>query len=209
MAPMGANFGDLDNDGWLDMYFATGAPRYDYIVPNVMLRNAGGRHFVDVTVAGGFGDLQKGHGVAFGDLDHDGDQDVFNQVGGFLQGDAFYNSLYENPGFQNRFIVLDLVGRRSNRMGWGARIQVNVATPQGPRAIHRAAGSVGSFGCSPKRQEIGLGDATAITSVEIWWPASGTRQTLTGLGLDAFYRVTEGSDAAETLAPRRLRLGKR
>ncbi|HEY7574767.1 MAG TPA: VCBS repeat-containing protein, partial [Thermoanaerobaculia bacterium] len=47
--PMGANFGDLDNDGWLDLYLGTGDPGYATLMPNVMLRNDGGRRFQDVT----------------------------------------------------------------------------------------------------------------------------------------------------------------
>jgi FG-GAP-like repeat/ASPIC and UnbV len=207
LEPMGASFGDLDNDGWLDVYLATGSPTYDALMPNVMLRNVGGGHFSDVTEAGGFGNLQKGHGVAFADLDSDGDQDVFNEVGGFFQGDDFYNSLYENPGNENRFVTLKLEGRRSNRLAYGARIKVVVKTPSGERAIHRAVGSVSSFGGNPSRQEIGLGDATAIESVEIWWPASGTRQAVKGVELDSFYRVVEGEASAEKLAPKRFKLG--
>jgi hypothetical protein len=207
LAPMGANFGDLDNDGWLDIYLATGSPGYDALMPNVMLRSVGGQRFEDVTIAGGFGNLQKGHGVAFADLDNDGDQDVFNDIGGFFQGDVFYDSLYENPGNGNHFLTLKLVGRRSNRLAYGARIRVVVRTPSGERSIHRAVGSVSSFGGSPSRQEIGLGDAIGIRSVEIWWPASGIRQSLSNLDLDAFYEVTEGTDSPKKLDPKRIRLG--
>jgi hypothetical protein len=206
MEPMGANFGDLDNDGWLDIYLATGAPEYEALMPNVMLRNVDGRRFEDVTVAGGFGNLQKGHGVAFADLDNDGDQDVFNDVGGFWQGDVFYDSLYENPGNANHFLTLKLVGTKSNRLGYGARIKVVVQTPKGERSIHRAVGCVSSFGGSPSRQEIGLGDAVAIRAVEIWWPASGIRQTLANLDPDSFYEVTEGAEAPKKLTPPRIHL---
>ncbi len=84
---MGANFGDLDNDGWLDMYLGTGYPDYEALTPNVMYRNRWGRSFVDVSFAGGFGHLQKGHSVVFADLDNDGDQDIFEQMGGIFPGD--------------------------------------------------------------------------------------------------------------------------
>ncbi len=84
--PMGANFGDIDNDGWLDVYLATGDPDFETLMPNVMLRNDGGRRFRDVTTSAGVGHLQKGHGVAFADLDHDGDQDLYHQLGGFFPG---------------------------------------------------------------------------------------------------------------------------
>ena len=54
---MGANFGDLDNDGFLDCYFGTGEPDLRTLVPNRMFRNAGGQFFQDVTTSGGFGHL--------------------------------------------------------------------------------------------------------------------------------------------------------
>ena len=50
---MGANFGDLDNDGFLDFYLGTGAPSYAALMPNVMFRSREGRAFVDVTTATG------------------------------------------------------------------------------------------------------------------------------------------------------------
>ncbi len=202
--PMGANFGDLDADGWLDIYLTTGDPSLESIFPNVMFRNVGGARFADVTTSGGFGHLQKGHGVAFADLDNDGDQDVFHQLGGFYPVDAFHNALFLNPGHGHRFVSLELSGTDSNAGAVGARIAVFVATPTGPRAIHRAVGSVSSFGGSPRRQEIGLGDATAIERVEIVWPRSGARQVLRDVPLDAFLSVTEGAESFERVELPRL-----
>ena len=46
-----------------------------------------------MSFAGGFAHLQKGHGVAFGDLDGDGDQDLFHQLGGFYPADDYANIL--------------------------------------------------------------------------------------------------------------------
>lgn len=194
--PMGANFGDLDNDGWLDIYLTTGDPDYKSLMPNVMLRNDAGRRFQNVTTSGGFGHLQKGHGIAFADLDHDGDQDIYHQLGGFFPGDKYHNALFVNPGHGNHFLTIDLVGVRSNRWGYGARIKLVIDTPAGQREIHRAVGSVSSFGGSPHRQEIGLGDATGINAVEIYWPASDTRQVFKDVAMDRMMRITEGGDAA-------------
>jgi hypothetical protein len=61
---MGAGFGDLDNDGWLDIYLGTGDPAYEALLPNRMFRNNEAKNFQDVTTSGGFGHLQKGHGIA-------------------------------------------------------------------------------------------------------------------------------------------------
>lgn len=62
-APMGSNFGDLDNDGFLDFYLGTGRTPYHSLMPSVMYLSQRGTGFTDVTYDGGFGHLQKGHGV--------------------------------------------------------------------------------------------------------------------------------------------------
>jgi hypothetical protein len=193
---MGCNFGDLDNDGWLDFYLGTGDPDFTTLVPNRMYRNAEGKFFQDVTTAGGFGHLQKGHGVGFADLDNDGDQDVFIVLGGAFPGDNGRCALFLNPGNTNHWVKLKLEGTKSNRAAIGSRIKVTVATPNGPRSIYKTVNSGGSFGSSPLRQEIGLGNATAIDSVEIFWPASRLTQKLSGLSLDHAYRVREGDAQA-------------
>jgi VCBS repeat protein/ASPIC/UnbV protein len=203
---MGANFGDIDNDGWLDFYLGTGNPDLATIIPNRMFRNAGGRFFQDVTTAAGVGHLQKGHGIAFADIDNDGDQDIYEVMGGALEGDNYRNVLYENPGYGNHWITLKLEGVRANRAAIGARIRVTFSTPAGTRSVFRTVGSGGSFGASPLRQEIGLGNATAIREVRIDWPGSGTTQTLGVLPLDHFYLVREGEAQARPLALPRVPL---
>src|SRR6185503_11359624 len=123
--------------------------------------------------------LQKGHGVAFADFDHDGDQDLYHELGGFVPADRFQNALFENTGHGGHWLSLELAGVHGNRDAVGARIRVVLATPAGPREVHRALGSVSSFGGSPHRQEIGLGDATAITRLEIRWPGAKAQQVYT------------------------------
>ena len=206
MLPMGANYGDLDGDGWLDVYLGTGAPPYDALVPNVMLHNRGGTAFSDVSFAGGFAHLQKGHGVAFGDIDNDGDQDLFHQLGGFYPGDAFGNALFENPGSGNAWVTLRLEGRSANRFGVGARIAVRVREPEGTRTIHVLAGSGGSFGGSSMQQEIGLGRAVAIEAIQIRWPGSDTRQRFEDVAPNRIYRIVEGEAELEAIALPHLRL---
>ena len=70
-------------------------------------------------------------------------------------------------------------------------------------------GSGGSFGGSPLRQEIGLGKATAIRRLEVYWPASGTRQTFLRLAMDSAYEVREGEDVPAPIALRPIALGGR
>jgi hypothetical protein len=195
---MGCNFGDLDNDGWLDFYVGTGDPDLATVIPNRMFRNDGGRRFQDVTTSGGFGQLQKGHGIAFGDINNDGTQDIYSVVGGAVEGDDYHHQLFANPGHGNNWLKLKLEGVRTNRAAVGARIKVVVQTEDGERAIHRTVGSGGSFGASPMRQEIGLGKARVIRRVEIFWPVTGVTQVVTGLEINRLYLVREG-DANPTL----------
>jgi len=193
---MGLNFGDLDNDGWLDFYLGTGTPDLGMLIPNRMFRNDQGHTFQDVTTAGNFGHLQKGHAVCFGDVDDDGDQDVFEEMGGAVLADKARSMLYANPGSANAWLSLELEGVRSNRRAMGARIKVVLGAGSDTRAIYRTVGSGGSFGASPLRQEIGLGTATAIARVEITWPATGETQTIDGLQPRHRYHVRESEARA-------------
>ena len=202
---MGSNFGDLDNDGWLDFRLGTGDPSMATLIPNRMFRNDGGRRFQDVTTSGGFGTLQKGHAVVFADLDHDGDQDVYEDLGGAYQGDRYPNALLENPGHGNHWIKLKLEGRSANRSGIGARLRIVCATPGGERVLHRTCNTGGSFGGNPLRLEIGLGKAEAVTAVEIQWPGSRTRQTVRIPRIDAAYRIREGEAEVQPIGLQRFR----
>lgn len=199
LIPMGVNYGDLDNDGWPDFYLGTGNPDLLTVVPNRMFRNAGGQFFQDVTTAGGFGHLQKGHGVAFADVDNDGDQDIHINMGGAYTGDVTPDALFANPGHGNRWVKLQLVGVKANRPGIGARLKLILEGPSGERTLRHTVGTGGSFGCNPLRQEIGLGDAKVIKSLEILWPGSGTRQTFTDLAPDRLYRLQEDLPGAVVL----------
>ena len=204
---MGANFGDLDNDGYLDFYIGTGYDNLEALMPNVMYRNQGGKRFANVTTAGGFGHLQKGHAVCFADLDNDGDQEVFQQMGGALPSDKFGDVLYENPGFGNHWITVQLVGTRSNRSAIGARIHIVVTENGTPRSIFRHVNSGGSFGCNPLRQTIGLGKATKIEKLEVHWPTSDITQSFDGLTMDQAIRITEADDKVVELPLKRIVLG--
>ncbi|MCC6232345.1 MAG: CRTAC1 family protein, partial [Verrucomicrobiales bacterium] len=186
----------------------TGDPDLITLMPNRMFRNGEGRVFQDVTTAGGFGHLQKGHGVAFADLDNDGDQDVHENLGGAVSGDRYPDVLFENPGFSARWLKLRLEGRRANRSALGARVRVEMETGGVVRSIHRTVSTGGSFGANPLRLEVGLGAADRVREVEIRWPGSGFVQRVTGLLPDRAYRIREGDTNATPMSLKRLRFPK-
>ncbi|MDA1143055.1 MAG: CRTAC1 family protein, partial [Planctomycetota bacterium] len=202
---MGANFGDLDNDGYPDFYIGSGNIDFSNLVPNRMFRNAGGKFFQDVTTSGGFGHLQKGHGIAFVDMDNDGDQDIYAVMGGSYSGDAFQNALFLNPGHGNHWISLKLEGRQTNRSAIGVRVRVNVSTAEGERDIYTVVSEGGSFGASAFRRDIGLGKATAIQFLEIHWPTTGKTQKFEDVTMDKSYKLIEGGAEMEEVKLKRLK----
>ncbi len=191
---MGANYGDLNNDGFLDFYLGTGAPSYGMLVPNRMFLNQGGQSFVDVTTSTGTGHLQKGHGISFADLDNDGDQDIFSNMGGAFPGDKYPSALFENPGHGNDWVAIKLVGRTSNRAAIGARLRVIIENGGEEKQVVRWVTSGGSFGASPLMQHIGLGQDAQIKKIEIDWPNGQPRQTLLNVPTNRFIVVSEGAE---------------
>ncbi|MDA1051387.1 MAG: FG-GAP-like repeat-containing protein [Planctomycetota bacterium] len=189
---MGANFGDLDNDGFLDFYLGTGTPDYAELTPSVMYHNLRGKRFTDVTSAGRFGHLQKGHAVAFIDRNNNGDHDIFEQMGGAFAGDRFHDALYENPGFGNHWIAVHLIGSRSSRAAIGARIRVDIVEDGRRRSVYKHVNSGGSFGANSLRQTLGLGRATSIEKLSIFWPTTGETQEFRNVQPDQIITIVEG-----------------
>ena len=164
-----------------------------------MFRNADGKRLPGCHDLRRLRHLQKGHGIAFADLNNDGEQDIFSLVGGAAEADTAHSQLFANPGHGNNWLKLKLEGVKTNRAAIGARIKVVLDTGTGERAIYRTVGSGGSFGANPMRQEIGMGQATDVVRVEIFWPASGKTQVIRDLKLDRCYAIREGSDATQEI----------
>ena len=190
LSSMGTNFGDFDNDGFLDFYLGTGDHDLATLVPNRMFKNVGGKRFADITGTSGTGNLQKGHGVGCADWDRNGTVDVVIQMGGALPGDAYHNILFQNPGQGNNWLSVKLVGQKTNRAAIGARVKA-VTGGAGPLTVHRHVSSGSSFGGNPLEQHLGLGKADRVAALEIYWPASGTTQVFRDLPANRAIEVTE------------------
>ena len=216
---MGANFGDLDNDGFLDMYLGTGTPSFAALMPNVMLKNVDGKRFVDVTEATGTGHLQKGHGIAFVDIDNDGDEDVLLNVGGAVPGDNYGEALFENPGDGGRTLDLGEARRREDQPAGGRREDPRAltGTVEGSPLRYREVTSGGSFGANSFTQHIGLGGRRRSSRskssgrragrprcsrtcrwTRIWRFTSSTRRSPCGTRAD-HAQARHAADAARTL----------
>ena len=187
---MGANFGDINSDGYLDIYLATGAPQMGRLERDALLQNNGDGTFTDATIALGLGNIGKGHGVTFGDADADGDVDIYVPVGGAFIGDQWHNLFYQNTGARNNWITLKLVGVKSNRDGIGAKVTLRI----GDSVIYREVSGGGGFGSTNSLSlEIGLGTHTKVDTLEIVWP-SGQVDTHRNLSINQKLIVTEGKN---------------
>lgn len=189
---MGSNFGDLDNDGWLDFYLGIGAPDYKAIFPNRMFHNHQGKYFEDCTISGGFGQLQKGHAIGFVDYDFDGDQDVYADFGGFYWGDVYENALYENPGFGNSWINVKFEGVKSNHSAVGTKVKLTFNDSGKVRSTYLTVSKGASFGSNPIRLQAGVGKAKVIDKMEVYWPATGKTDVYTNVAVNKVYKAKEG-----------------
>lgn len=198
---MGCNFGDIDNDGYLDFYLATGDPCLSTLIPNRLFKNVAGKRFSEITASSRTGHLQKGHGIAFGDWRRCGSQDIFAQLGGATLGDRYHNMLFQNPNLSNNnWLSVKLIGaqtkdgkdKKTNRAAVGARIAVYTAG-ENPLAVHRHVSSGSSFGANPYEQHIGLGTHTKIDRIEVLWPTTGEKQVFRDIPIGVGVVITEGS----------------
>lgn len=188
---MGSNFGDIDADGYPDIYLATGEPKLETLIPNRLLRNVAGDKFENVTSATRTGHLQKGHAVSFADWDRDGDADFFVETGGAGNGDRFFNVLFENPGNTNAWVNIQLIGTDCNRSAIGSRIEIQT-TGKDSRKTYKHVTTGSSFGANPLEQFIGLGDAETIASLAITWAGTGKTEVYSNARINSAIQIIEG-----------------
>ena len=189
----GVRFMDYDNDGWKDLFIVNShvldtiqitEPTLRYRESPMLLRNEQGKRFVDVSAASGgvFQEKWAARGLAIGDIDNDGKLDA---VVTSNDGPAYV--LLNQTKSSNHWVILNLVGVKSNRDAIGA--EVRVSTSEGDRFATVTTGS--SYqSSSDKRLHFGLGSADSIRQIEIRWP-SGIRQVLSNQKPDRILTITE------------------
>jgi hypothetical protein len=176
---MGASFGDLDNDGCYDFYLGTGDPESWFIMPSLMyIGESDGTRCTgrakNISMLGGFGTVQKGHGIVFSDFNEDGKQDVYSSLGGMWPADNWPHQLFVNESrLENTWVKIRLRGRRTNRFGVGATIRVRAATAGGEEVVrYYHMDNKTGFGSAPYLAHIGLARAVRIDAVDVYWPGS-------------------------------------
>jgi hypothetical protein len=191
----GTAFVDLDNDGWLDLITVTGHvyPQVDllpsgatYREPKLLRMNQKDGSFCDASIQAGPALLEKhvSRGLAVADLFNNGNVDI---VVGDLDDAPMILKNHGVPG--RHWISFELAGTKSNRLAIGARIKVIAGGMTQTDEVH----SGGSYlSQNDLRLHFGVGAATKIDRVEIYWP-SGKTETLTDLAADRFYAILEGS----------------
>ena len=195
----GTGIFDFDNDGNKDLFTANSdildnameLAHRPFALPNSVFRNKGGMAFEDVSSKAGtsFSVPAAHRGAAFGDLNNDGKIDAVVSV---LNGppEIWMNRSGTQDGSnRNHWIILKLVGVKSNRDGLGTKIKLT--TSLGTQ-YNEATTAVGYSSSSDKRVHFGLGSAAVIDTVELTWP-SRTRQVLKNVKADQILTVTEGA----------------
>jgi hypothetical protein len=196
----GAGFADFDNDGWPDIFIANGnvSSMVDklphdlkYREPIQLFRNQHNGRFVEMANAAGLNDgpLHSRRGTAFGDINNDGNVDVVvYNVGG-------PPSLFLNESKStNHRVLLQLVGKKSNRSAIGARV---IVTAGQLVQIDEVRGGGSYLSSNDQRLHFGLGAETVMKSLRIEWP-SGLTEDLLSVPADNLYSIVEGSGIQQT-----------
>jgi hypothetical protein len=188
----GDGFFDFDNDGWKDLFIVNGGLHWLIPMEDSVLRNNGNSTFTDVSSElGSYFKFKKvGRGACFADYDNDGYIDAFIVV---LGGKGIL--LHNNPppvGMRNHWLTLKLIGTKSNRDGFGARLEAIAGD------LHQyieATSENGYLSQGDPRPHFGLGKHTEVDKLIIHWP-SGIDQEIDHVKADQFLTVKEPSETS-------------
>jgi hypothetical protein len=180
----GGCFLDFDNSGKLDIFIANGDPHYLVGWESLLLENRGDGTFADAAKKGGayFTTKIRARGSAVADFDNDGRMDIVVTT----MGDRPF-LLHNRDKSGNHWLTLDLVGTKSNRDGFGAKVKV---TAGGKTYFAEARCAFGFLMQSDRRLHFGLGKATTADRIEIQWPSKQV-QELSNVKADQILKVTE------------------
>lgn len=181
----GSAWGDIDNDGDLDLVVA------NRDAPDVLYLNEGGE-FEPIS----FGSSADGWSIAVTLVDHDGDGDLdlFTTHGGYAvpSYNRHYINVTDSTQSNRHWLALDLRGRASDRFGLGARATVYATIDGTARELVREVfGRPGRMAQDGYRLHFGLHDATVVDSVAVVWPVSG-RTVYQGIEIDSVQTIEEG-----------------
>jgi len=198
MFGMGANFADLNNNGYPDIYIGTGAPDLKAIIPNRLFLNDQGKSFHESTARSGVGHLQKGHGVSMADFDGNGLIDIYMVLGGAVEGDYYHNALFKNQTTPTDWLIIELEGVSANDQGIGAKV-VAVLQKDGEEVhhrLHRTVSTGGSFGSNNSRVHFGLGGSpnTTVREIRITWPGQESVQVVKNPETNQLLKIRQHSD---------------
>ena len=163
---MGLNHGDINSDGYDDLYIGTGSPSFSNLIPNRLFLNSKGKRFEEMTIESQTGSLQKGHGITFADLDNDNDLEIFVALGGWYTGDNFKDFLF-NTKKEFSGTKIKLHGTKSNRFGLGAKIEL---TTKKNHKVYKQLFNSSSFGNNPFTMFFGV-EKSDIKNINIFWPS--------------------------------------
>lgn len=195
----GIGFLDFDNDTWPDIFVVNGhvypeAKDAKFHQRRILFRNLGSQKYKDVSAEVGTSVVaeRSGRGLAIGDFDRDGDEDVF-----IMNMNDRPSLLVNEGGNRNNFLGVNLQGRKSNRDGIGARVTVVT----GSRKLVNEVRSGSTFmSQSDLCLHFGLGRATLADRVEIEWPG-GKSETISNVKANQFITITEGAGVSSSQAP--------